>query len=156
MMKTSQYLTWPIFLDFCLTKPCLNQTLSKPKTCVIQTDFTVPSTKYLCNLNLCKPNTCLNWTNSSASKGFGIDMFYCIRNKQIKENIDFVNNHHLKQNRQIQSDSLEDVFYICFLYVWCADFPYINYILLPKRELHCISALNTIVMAQRLVTDHTS
>jgi len=38
----------------------LNQTLSKPKTWLNQTDFTVASTKCLCNLNLCKPNTCLN------------------------------------------------------------------------------------------------
>jgi hypothetical protein len=28
-------------------------------------------------LNLCKPNTCLNWTNSSVPKGFGLDRFYC-------------------------------------------------------------------------------
>jgi hypothetical protein len=27
--------------------------------------------------NLCKPNTCLNWTNSSVPKGFGLDRFYC-------------------------------------------------------------------------------
>ena len=39
---------------------CLNRTLSKPKTCLNQTDCTIPSTKSLCNLNLCKPNTCLN------------------------------------------------------------------------------------------------
>jgi hypothetical protein len=52
--------------------------LSQEKTWLNQTDFTVPSTKCLCNLNLCKPNTCLNWTNLSVPKGFGLDMFYCI------------------------------------------------------------------------------
>jgi hypothetical protein len=25
-----------------------------------------------------KPNTCLNWTNSSVPKGFSLDRFYCI------------------------------------------------------------------------------
>ena len=35
--------------------------LSKPKTCLTQTVFTIPSTYCLCNLNLCKPNTCLNF-----------------------------------------------------------------------------------------------
>ena len=58
-------------------KTCLNWTLSKQKTCLNQTDFTVPSTKCLCNLNLCKPNTCLNWTNSLVPKGFGLDRFHC-------------------------------------------------------------------------------
>ena len=56
----------------------LNRTLSKPKTCLNQTHFTVPSTKCLCNLNLPKSNTCLNWTNSSVLKGFGLDRFYCV------------------------------------------------------------------------------
>ena len=60
------------------SETCLNQTLSKPKTCLSQTDLTVPSTECLCNLNLCNPNTCLNWTNSSVPKGFGLDRFYCI------------------------------------------------------------------------------
>ena len=55
----------------------LHRTPSKLKTCLIQTDFTVTSTKCLCNFNLCKPNTCLNWTKSSVPKGFGIDRFYC-------------------------------------------------------------------------------
>ncbi len=59
---------------------CLIRTLSKPKICLIQTDFTVPSTKCLCNLNLCKPNTFLNWANYAVTKGFGIDRFYCIHN----------------------------------------------------------------------------
>ena len=54
------------------------QTLRTPNTYLNQTGFTVPSTKCLCNLNLCKPNTCLNWTNSSVPKGFGLDRFYCI------------------------------------------------------------------------------
>ena len=57
---------------------CQNRTLSKPKTCLNQTDFTVLSTKCLCNLNLCKPKTCLSWTNYSVSKRFGLDRFYCI------------------------------------------------------------------------------
>ena len=61
-----------------MSETCLNQTLSKPKTCLSQTDFTVPSTKSLCNLNLCKPNYCLNWTNSSVPKGFGLYRFDCI------------------------------------------------------------------------------
>jgi hypothetical protein len=39
---------------------CLNHTVSKQKTCLSQTDLPVPSTKRLSNLNLCKPNTCLN------------------------------------------------------------------------------------------------
>jgi hypothetical protein len=26
-------------------------------------------------LHLCKPNTCLNWTNSSVLKGFSLDRF---------------------------------------------------------------------------------
>ena len=39
--------------------------------------MTVPYTKCLCNLNLCKPNTCLNWTNSSVPQGFGLDRFDC-------------------------------------------------------------------------------
>jgi hypothetical protein len=34
------------------SETCLNRTLSKPKTCINQTDFTVPSTKFLCNLDL--------------------------------------------------------------------------------------------------------
>ena len=51
---------------------------SKPKTCLNQMDFTVPSTKCLCNLNLCKPSTCLNWTNSSVPNGLGLDRFYCV------------------------------------------------------------------------------
>ena len=59
------------------SETCLNQTLSKPKTCLNQTDFTVPSTKCLCNMNLYKANTCLNWTNSSVPKRFGLDRFYC-------------------------------------------------------------------------------
>ena len=58
---------------------CLNWTLNKPKTCLNQTDFTVPPTKCLCNLNLCKPNTCLNWANSSVPKRFCLDRFYCTR-----------------------------------------------------------------------------
>ena len=33
-------------------KTCLSQTLSKQKACLTQTDFTVSSTKCLCNLNL--------------------------------------------------------------------------------------------------------
>jgi hypothetical protein len=60
------------------SETCLNRTLVKPKTWLNQTDFTVPSTKCLCNLNLCKPNTCLNWTNLSVPKGFGVDRIYCI------------------------------------------------------------------------------
>ena len=63
---------------FKYSETCLNPTLSKPKTCLNQADFTVPSTKCLCNLNLCKPSTCLNWTNSSVPKGFGLDRSYCI------------------------------------------------------------------------------
>ena len=66
------------------SETCLNRTPSKPKTCLNQTDFTVPSTKYLCNLNLCKPNTCLNRTNSSVPKGFGLDRFYCITDILLK------------------------------------------------------------------------
>jgi hypothetical protein len=58
--------------------PVQTKILSKPKTCLSQTNLTVPSTKFLCNLNLCKPNTCLNWTISSVPKGFGLDRFYCI------------------------------------------------------------------------------
>ena len=60
------------------SETCLNRTLSKPKTCLNQTDFTVPSTKCLYNFNLCKPNTCLNWTNYSVIKGFSLGRFYCI------------------------------------------------------------------------------
>jgi hypothetical protein len=45
----------------------------------IQTDITIPSTKCLCNLNLCKPNTCLSWTNFSVPKGSGLDRFYYIK-----------------------------------------------------------------------------
>jgi len=67
----------------CYIEICLNWTLSKLKTCLNQTDFTVPSTKCLCNLNLCKPSTCLNWTNSSVPKGFGLDRFYCIASGHI-------------------------------------------------------------------------
>ena len=43
-------------LRYIYSETCLNWTLSKLKTCLIQTDFTIPYTKYLCNLNLCKPN----------------------------------------------------------------------------------------------------
>ena len=67
--------TFTTSADYSATS--LNRTLSKPKTCLNQTDFTVPSTKSLCNLNLCKPNTCLNWTNFSVPTGFGLDRFYC-------------------------------------------------------------------------------
>ena len=52
--------------------------LTKLNTSLNQIDFTVPSTKCLCNWNLCKQNTCLNWTNSSVPKEFGLDRFYCI------------------------------------------------------------------------------
>ena len=69
---------YTIILKSVYSETCLNQTLSKPKTCLIQTDFTVSSTKYLCHLNLCKSNTCLNRTNSSVPKGFSLDRFYCI------------------------------------------------------------------------------
>ena len=55
---------------------CLSRTLSKPKTC-LQTNFTVSFTKCLCNFNLCKPNTCLNWTNSWVPRGLALDRFYC-------------------------------------------------------------------------------
>ena len=58
-------------------KTCLSQTLSKQKACLTQTDFTVSSTKCLCNLNLCKPITFLKWTNSSVQRGFVLDRFYC-------------------------------------------------------------------------------
>ena len=69
-----------ISLSWTLSKPkiYLNRTLSKPKIRLSQTDFTVPSTKCLFNLNLCKPNTCFNLPNSSVTKGFGLDRFYCI------------------------------------------------------------------------------
>ena len=60
------------------SETCLNRTLSKPKTCIIQTDFTVPSFKCLCNLNLSKPSTFLNWKKYSVPKGFGLDRFYCV------------------------------------------------------------------------------
>ena len=59
------------FFTYMYSETCLNQ------TCLNQTDFTVPSTKCLCNLSLCNPNTCLNWTDSSVPKGFGLDRFYC-------------------------------------------------------------------------------
>ena len=70
------HVTNRIILNFRMlsSETCLNRTLSKSKTCLNQTDFT----KCLCNLNLCKPNTCLNWTNSSVPKGFGLDRSYCI------------------------------------------------------------------------------
>jgi hypothetical protein len=35
-----------------------------------KTKLYVPSTKCLCNLNICKPNTCLNWTNSAVPRGW--------------------------------------------------------------------------------------
>ena len=57
-------------------KTCLHRTLSKHKTCLNQTEFIVPTTKCICNLNLCKPNTCLSLRNSSVPKGFGLDRFY--------------------------------------------------------------------------------
>ena len=34
-------------------------------------------------MNLCKPNTFLNWTNSSGPKGFGLGKFYCMYNGEI-------------------------------------------------------------------------
>ena len=59
-----QYInSWTIYSETCLIR-----TLSKPKTRLNQTDFTVISTKSLCNLNLCKLNICLNLTNSAVSK----------------------------------------------------------------------------------------
>jgi hypothetical protein len=33
---------------------------------------------------LCTPNTCLNWTNLSVPKGFGLDRFYCKRHFQTR------------------------------------------------------------------------
>jgi hypothetical protein len=54
-----------------------SETWVKPKTCLNQTDFTLSSTKSLCNFNLCKPSTCINWTNYSVQKGFSLDRFYC-------------------------------------------------------------------------------
>ena len=45
------------------SETCLNWTLSKSKTCLKHTYFTVPSATCICNLNLCKPNTCLYWTH---------------------------------------------------------------------------------------------
>jgi len=59
------------------SETCLNRTLSKLKTCLNKTDLTVPSTKCLCNMNLCKPNTRLNWINYLVPKGFCLDRFYC-------------------------------------------------------------------------------
>ena len=53
--------------DFISTKCLCNLNLCKPSTCLSQTDFTVPSTKCLCNLNLCKPKTCLNQTDFTVS-----------------------------------------------------------------------------------------
>lgn len=53
---------------YTYSETCLSRTLSKSDTCRIQTDFTVTSTKCLCNLNLCKANTCINWTHSSVPK----------------------------------------------------------------------------------------
>ena len=53
------------------------KTLSKPKTCLNQTDFTVTSTKCLCNLNLRKSSTCLNWKKFSVPKGFGFRQVLC-------------------------------------------------------------------------------
>jgi hypothetical protein len=32
------------------------------------------------SLNLCKPNTCLNWTISSVPEEINLDRFYCITN----------------------------------------------------------------------------
>jgi hypothetical protein len=48
---------------------CLNGTLSNPKTYLRQINFTIPYTKCQCNLNLCKPIPCFNWTIFFSSKG---------------------------------------------------------------------------------------
>ena len=71
--STETCIKYSVTVNFFLQ---LNQTLSKPKTCLNQTNFTVPSTKCLCNLNLCKPNTCLNRTNSSVPKRFCFTVVY--------------------------------------------------------------------------------
>ena len=52
--------------------------MRKQKTCLSQTDFTILYDKSLCNLNLRKPNTCLNGTNYPVPKGFDLDRFYSI------------------------------------------------------------------------------
>jgi hypothetical protein len=41
---------------------------SNPKTYLRQINFTVPYTKCQCNLNLCKPIPCFNWTICFSSK----------------------------------------------------------------------------------------
>jgi hypothetical protein len=87
------------------SETCLNWTLSKLKTCLNQTDFTVPSTKCLCNLNLCKPNTCLNWTNYPVPKEFGLDRFYCITT--IIQAMDMFCNSNFRLQFRLQS-----VFYV--------------------------------------------
>jgi hypothetical protein len=38
----------------------------------------VHSYQFQCILILCKPNTCINQTNPSVRKGFGLDRLYCI------------------------------------------------------------------------------
>ena len=98
------------------SETCLNRTLSKLKTCLIQTDFTDLSTKCLCNLNLCKPNSCLNRTNSSFPKGFGLDRFYCI----IFISLHYSNNTDRKLAQTFNSMSMKlchwtilDFFIIC-------------------------------------------
>ena len=59
------------------------------------TDITVPSTKCQCNLNLCKPNTCLNWTNSSVQKEF------CLRQVLLYIVISLVLYDHLRQTQSL-------------------------------------------------------
>ena len=49
-----------IYIYICIyiySETCLNLTL---KNCLNQTDLTVPCTKFICNLDLHRPNTCLN------------------------------------------------------------------------------------------------
>ena len=47
-------------------------------------------------MNPCKPNTCLNWTNSSVPKRFGLDKFDCMKQVDI-----FLSRSHCGCDRMI-------------------------------------------------------
>ena len=95
---------------------CLNRTLSKHKTCLNQTECIVPSTKCICNLNLCKPNTCLRLRNSSVSKGFGLDRFYS--SNIISKNVNLFILHRLVTIIAQNDPNCPQFFSVLYLYYY--------------------------------------
>ena len=66
-----------ILMKNTYSETCINWTLNKQETCLNQISSEVHSYQFQCILILCKPNTCINQTNSSVRKEFGLDRLHC-------------------------------------------------------------------------------